>query len=169
MGQTQVGVGASQSPMSTISSCGPRLLSACGCASGQPQAGVWLRSRRGGCLIGCSGERETRVQRPWSPDPEPGRRCPRCSCTRGGGDVKRHADGKRSHVPVGLRRSPSGQQLPVSLSSVKGKSTAPQSLPAGPMAMWGLDTRSFNFCKSRLEISSRKLEIPREHFMQRWA
>ena len=24
-------------------------------------------------------------------------------------------------------------------------------------------------CTERLEISSRKLEIPREHFMQRWA
>ena len=45
----------------------------------------------------------------------------------------------------------------MSLSSVKGRSTAPQFLPAGPMVMWGLCTQSFNFSKSRLEISSRKL------------
>ena len=31
------------------------------------------------------------------------------------------------------------------------------------------ENNSFSIVRKRLEISSRKLEIPREHFMQRWA
>ena len=31
------------------------------------------------------------------------------------------------------------------------------------------ENNSLSIVRERLEISSRKLEIPREHFMQRWA
>ena len=38
---------------------------------------------------------------------------------------------------------------------------------SGPIASWEIDGETVEW--ERLDISSRKLEAPREHFMQRWA
>ena len=40
-------------------------------------------------------------------------------------------------------------------------------MASGPTTSWQIDRKTIEW--ERLEISSRKLEIPSEHFMQRWA